>query len=63
MKVHNPRLTVLALDAIKKARMYILQVLDGKRIRALTVVHMQHTAIQPLLVAVHLLLNNEGYHI
>lgn len=34
MKVHNPRPTVLALDAIKRARTYILQVLDGERVRA-----------------------------
>jgi len=34
MKVHNPRPTALALDAVKKARKYILQVLDGERIRA-----------------------------
>jgi PD-(D/E)XK nuclease superfamily len=32
-KIHNPRATDLAIDAIKKARGYILQVLDGNRVR------------------------------
>ncbi len=33
-KAHNPRPTELALDAIRRARTYILQVLNGERIRA-----------------------------
>jgi PD-(D/E)XK nuclease superfamily len=33
-KVHNPRPTELALDAIKEARTYMLHVLDGQRVRA-----------------------------
>lgn len=32
-KIHNPRPTDLALDAVKQARGYILQVLDGNRMR------------------------------
>jgi hypothetical protein len=34
VKAHNPRPTELALDAIKEARTYMLQVLDGQRVRA-----------------------------
>ena len=33
-KAHNPRATTLALDAIKEARTYMLQVLNGERLRA-----------------------------
>lgn len=35
MKIHNPRPTALALDAIKKARTYILKILDGERVKAI----------------------------
>ena len=33
-KVYNPRPTELALNAIKEARMYMLNILDGQRVRA-----------------------------
>jgi hypothetical protein len=33
-KAHNPRATTLALEAIKEARTYMLQVLHGERLRA-----------------------------
>ncbi len=33
-KTHNPKATTLALDAIKEARTYMLQVLNGERLRA-----------------------------